>query len=185
MVREHVWCLLEFSQLQSLLALAQSVSSLGGGLPALMVCLCESALDITSYCHYFQGYCTDKDVLKETVTKDSIHSAMMTVHIQLSSEQLHSDAELLLEICQHARYVHLARTSPFTPFPPHRCDTWSLALALLLQHMPVVVSFQLKRSHLWEEIYKDFSSVSEFAPYFNVMKELGQHDDVHESIPHV
>ena len=51
--------------------------------------------------------------------------------------------------------------------------------------MPVVVSFQLKRSHLWEEIYKDFSSVPEFAPYFNVMKELGQHDDVHESIPHV
>ena len=37
MVREHVWVLLEYRQAMRLVGLAHSVSSMGGGLPALVV----------------------------------------------------------------------------------------------------------------------------------------------------
>ena len=58
----------------------------------------------------------------------------------------------------------------------YRCDTWSFALALLLQHVPVVVSFRIKHPQLWDELYQSFSSMPEFESYVEMMKELENSD---------
>lgn len=146
MVRDHVIQLLDFGHLRFLAQLCRSCTNLGGGIPTLMSTVPEKTRDILE---------------SEDLSVRSLISMVLIVKSEFgnvlnnNTMDAAADIELLLETVQHAR-----RTA------------WSLALALALGHMPVLVGFQVKYPQVWQDFCEELWENEQLLEFANIVKAV-------------
>lgn len=145
MVQDHVRCLLDVGKLTSISQFGRALAPLGGGLPAMMSMAKNGISDST-----------DDNLTSEDLV--AALSTALTEFVYPVPDRSIFDIEVVLETSQQMRYT-----------------AWTVALALMLQDIPVLVGFRIHHPDLWNRFAKEISASDRFQEFISAL------DAVHRS----
>lgn len=145
MVQDHVRCLLDVGKLAPISQFGRALAPLGGGLPAMM------SMAKNGMTENADSNLTSEDLVAAL-------STALTEFVYPVPDRSIFDIEVVLETSQQMRYT-----------------SWTVALALMLQDIPVLVGFRIHHPGLWNQFAKEISTSDHFKDFISAL------DAVHRS----